>query len=1413
MAGTTYTLRWSISQAPCATSTDDVIITLRANPTAAGAGPDQSICGTSTTLAGNSPAIGVGTWSIVSGSGGGIVTPGSPNSTTFGATGTTYTLRWTITNAPCAASSDDVLITYVGNPTVANAGSDQTICGTTATLAGNTPGVGSGSWSIIAGVGGTVTTPGSPTSAFTGVQGTTYTLRWTISNPPCTATTDDVLITLVSNGSAANAGADQTICGTSTTLAGNVPGSGSGLWTIISGVGGTVVTPSSATSTFNCVAGNVYTLRWTVTNSPCAMTTDDVVITTDIVAPTITCPASMSVVNNATLCSAVVSYTDPVGTDNCPSPTTTRIAGLAGGSTFPVGTTTNTFRVTDASGTTATCSFTITVTDGELPSITCPANMTVNADPGVCTGTATYSTPVGTDNCPSPATVLTAGFASGGSFPSGTTTNTYRVTDAAGNFSTCSFTVVVVDNQVPTITCPANMSVANTATLCTGVASYAAPTGADNCTATTSQTLGLASGATYPVGPTTNTFQVTDAAGNSASCSFIVTVTDAEAPAISCPPSFSLNTDLGQCTAVLPYPVPAGTDNCAGATTSQTAGLPTGFAFPIGPTTCAFLVTDAAGNTSTCAFTATVVDNEAPQLTCPLNFSVNTGTNTCDATTTFPSPSGADNCAGGSLVQTAGIASGGTFPLGATTNSFLATDGAGNTATCSFVLTVTDNVLPAINCPAPITLNAAPGFCTGVVTFTAPVGTDNCVGATTAQIQGFTSGSSFPVGITSNKFQVTDAAGNTSSCTMTVTVVDVEAPAIVCPSNMAMNTDPGGCTSSPTFAAPVGTDNCTGATTAQIAGLVSGSALAVGVNTNTFRVTDAGGNTTDCSFTITVTDNQAPSITCPANISVNTDVGQCGATVTYSTPNGTDNCSATTTQTAGNASGATFTTGVTTNTFSATDASANATSCSFTVTVTDNQSPTWSACPANMSVSTSNTTCDAVVSWTAPTASDNCAVLSQSGSPASGSTFALGTTTVTYTAADAGGNTGTCAFTVTVSDNVAPIAACHNAVVILDSLGNGSLTAAGVDNGSTDNCGPVTLALSQGTFTCINAGTSTITLIVTDSHGNTSTCNASINVVAPAVSGTATAAVANCGFNVSCNGGSDGVATAAGSGGCPSYSYLWSNGSTNATASGLPAGIVTVTITDGAGGTHVATVTLTEPTAMTSTSVPSSSCLGDSTGAIDLTVAGGNDCLPYTFLWSNGATTEDLSNLSAGTYTVTITDGAGCTRVETATVTAFAALNPTITNAGNVLTSGQAWTSYQWLLNGSNINGATTNTYTATTTGSYSLFVTDANGCTAVTDTVNLTIVGIADQAGDWMSLTIFPNPARNEFRLRTDAPIGYALTVHIYDMYGKQYGHQVLPDLGREVAFDIKSFSAGTYFVEVTSDAGQRKLFRLVVQ
>ncbi|MBK9190274.1 MAG: HYR domain-containing protein [Crocinitomicaceae bacterium] len=183
------------------------------------------------------------------------------------------------------------------------------------------------------------------------------------------------------------------------------------------------------------------------------------------------------------MCGANITYATPVGTDNCPAPVTALTAGQASGTVFPIGTTTVTYTVTDASTNTNTCSFTVTVNDTQNPAIVCPANITQNNDAGVCGATITYATPVGTDNCPAPVTALTAGQASGTVFPIGTTTVTYTVTDASTNTNTCSFTVTVNDTENPAIVCPADITQNNDAGVCGATITYAAPVGTDNCPA------------------------------------------------------------------------------------------------------------------------------------------------------------------------------------------------------------------------------------------------------------------------------------------------------------------------------------------------------------------------------------------------------------------------------------------------------------------------------------------------------------------------------------------------------------------------------------------------------------------------------------------------------------------------------------------------------------------------------------------------------------------------------------------------------------------------------------------------------------------------------------------------------------------------------------------------------------------
>lgn len=171
------------------------------------------------------------------------------------------------------------------------------------------------------------------------------------------------------------------------------------------------------------------------------------------------------------------------------------------------------------------------------------------------------------------------------------------------------------------------------------------------------------------------------------------------------------------------------------------------------------------------------------------------------------------------------------------------------------------------------------------------------------------------------------------------------------------------------------------------------------------------------SQSVNLTVNSAPTVVCPANITVNATAGQCGAVVNY--PAATITGVPAPTVSYSTPSGSTFPVGVTTVTVTATNSCSTAT-CSFTVTVKDVQPPTIT-CPANITTPSTAGACNKVVTYTMPTATDNCSGTTVTASPASGSTFPIGTTTVTVTAKDASNNTTTCSFTVTVTDAQLPV--------------------------------------------------------------------------------------------------------------------------------------------------------------------------------------------------------------------------------------------------------------------------------------------------------------------------------------------------------------------------------------------------------
>src|ERR1041384_5118421 len=192
---------------------------------------------------------------------------------------------------------------------------------------------------------------------------------------------------------------------------------------------------------------------------------------------------------------------------------------------------------------------------------------------------------------------------------------------------------------------------------------------------------------------------------------------------------------------------------------------------------------------------------------------------------------------------------------------------------------------------------------------------------------------------------------------------------------------------------------------------------------------DTSGNSTSSSFTVTVTDDEAPIIAAHGNETSTTSAdgtGNCSTTVSYTNPTATDNCDPVTV-TCVPASGSVFTKGVTTVNCSTMDTSGNSTSSSFTVTVTDDEAPIIAAHGNETSTTSADGTgnCSTTVSYTNPTATDNCDPVTVTCVPASGSVFGKGVTTVNCSTMDTSGNSTSSSFTVTVTDDEAPIIAAH----------------------------------------------------------------------------------------------------------------------------------------------------------------------------------------------------------------------------------------------------------------------------------------------------------------------------------------------------------------------------------------------------
>lgn len=515
-----------------------------------------------------------------------------------------------------------------------------------------------------------------------------------------------------------------------------------------------------------------------------------------------------------------------VATDNVPGVTVT--CSPASGSVFPAGTTPVNCVAIDAAGNSATCGFSVTVIDREPPQIACPGTLVRATDLNTCASSNVIYSLTVMDNVPAGITYSCTP-PSGSTFPKGTNIVSCKASDAAGNEASCSFQVVVRDTQPPALTLP-NIVQNTESGRCSAVVSFT-PAASDSCSGEVLVVCNPASGSTFNTGTNLVICRATDASGNSITNSFTVTITDKEAPTITCPANIQVGTDLGKNTAVVQFTVNA-TDNCGAATVVSVP--PSGSAFPMGTNLVTSTATDASGNKSTCTFLVIVGDVEPPQVTCPADIFINNSTGLCSAPVIF-SAGASDN------MRMAGVTcqppSGTVFPVGTNVVTCTATDGSGNTNACFFRIVVRDTEKPAIQL---VGASSATVECHSPFADPGATASDNCAGNISSAIKVTGNLDVNTPGTYTRTYTITDASGNSVSVSRTIRVVDTKAPVITLEGGSPFKVPCGKNYEEPGY---IATDLCAGDLSAAV--VVSGSvdASSPGTYTLTYTVSDPAGNT------------------------------------------------------------------------------------------------------------------------------------------------------------------------------------------------------------------------------------------------------------------------------------------------------------------------------------------------------------------------------------------------------------------------------------------------------------------------------------------------------------------------------------------------------------------------------------------
>ena len=898
----------------------------------------------------------------------------------------------------------------------------------------------------------------------------------------------------------------------------------------------------------------------------------------------------------------------------------------------------------------------------------------------------------------------------------GTITVTLIANDGTSEVS-CSFDVQVIDTTSPSLTCPVDQF-AVTDENCEFIIPDYTPLGSavDFCSAGTIPVTQVPAPGTVVSQNTMIFLQATDSNGNTGACTFNVILSDVIAPSIVCPQDREEMATLACLFTIPDYTSLANAnDNCATVLLTQTPAI--GTQVGVGVTQITLTASDGP-NTTSCTFNITVLDTSPPIVSCPEDqledYDVNCQFILPDYTSLATIT---DTCYPGPFTVTQ-VPAPGTLITGNVSVAINATDNAGNTGSCSFMVLQNDVIPPTITCPSNQIEQVNAANCMFIIPDYTSLATaqDGC---NDQVVISQSPGPGTQVGLGTTTITLTASDGsNTANCTFEIEVQNTTTPNAVCsaPFNLPLDAD-GNATLTPSQVD--GGSNAFCDIASMSIDLTTFNCEDLGPHQVTLTIIDTNGNTSSCTTTVTITDplfacNELPIALCQALV-VSANENCQGEATAQDFDNGSfdpDNMPFILTVSPQGP----YPLG-TTSVVLTIDDGEYTDSCDTTITVVDTTAPSLT-CLDNQIVSVDNNCSYVVPNYLSQvTAQDNCGVVSVLQSPLPGTSVSTGVTQITITAND-GVNQSVCAFTLTVQDQTAPTAIAQNITVALDIDGYAEVSVNDIDAGSSDNCGAITKSLNTTIFTCDEIGENEVILTITDQGGLQSTATAIVTVVdtmAPQVvcqditvilgpSGQATISAQDIDAGSTDN--------------CGIVSYSIDTSTFDCSNTG--ANVVTLTLADASGNTSSCTTTVT----VVDQTPPTLTCLEDQIVAVD------NTCsfvvpnyVPSLIASDNCNTLSVTQNPLPGTIL-----GVGTTPV---TVTATDGSFDTLCNFNIVLTDQTAPTAIcQNIILPLNQNGLATISSTDIDFGS-------SDNCGSITASLDITTFSCNDIGDNLVALTI----------------------------------------------------------------------------